>query len=72
MKGFDGYSSHDEWGSDHFGFSYGGNLRTLAGELKDKSAEFAVEPWDFVPGLWICFLSTSDGVSVDITQSRDS
>ena len=37
MQHFDGYSSHDEWGTDHFGFTYRGDLRAFCAELKRKA-----------------------------------
>ncbi len=42
MQHFDGYSSHDEWGTDHFGFSYRGDLRAFCEELKRKGVRRAV------------------------------
>src|ERR1043165_10111709 len=36
MRAFEGYSSHDEWGTDHFGFTYRGDLRAFCAALKQK------------------------------------
>ena len=33
IHSFEGYSSHDEWGTDHFGFTYRGDLRAFCAEL---------------------------------------
>ena len=70
MKDFGDYSSHDEWGTDHFGFTYHGDLLSLCEELRGKGAEFPVEPWEFSPGLWICYLSAPDGVSIELLQRQ--
>lgn len=70
MADFEGYSSHNEWGTDHFGFTYFGDLTALADTLKDKGATFSVEPWAFNPGAYLCYLSAPDGVSVEIVQGQ--
>ena len=38
MQSFDGYSSHDGWGTDHFGSTYRGDLMAFCGEFKNKGA----------------------------------
>ena len=70
MKDYGTYSSHDEWGTDHFGFTYQGDLFSLCEELREKGAEFSVEPWEFAPAVWLCYLKAPDGVSIEIVQSR--
>jgi len=70
MQHFGNFSSHNTWGTDHFGFTYYGNLPELCDTLKKKGAEFVVEPWEFTPGVWICYLSAPDGVSIEIVQAR--
>jgi catechol 2,3-dioxygenase-like lactoylglutathione lyase family enzyme len=70
MTHFDDYSSHNDWGTDHFGFAYDGDLLALCEELCEKGAEFAVEPWEFRPGAWLCYLAAPDGVSIEIVQRR--
>ncbi len=69
MRHFDAYSSHDEWGIDHFGFTYRGDLRAFCDKLKGKGVRTAVEPWDFKPGLVLCYVAAPDGVSIEIVQS---
>lgn len=69
MQYFDGYSSHDEWGTDHFGFTYRGDLRAFCDELKRKGVRMAVEPWEFKPGLVLCYVSAPDGVSIELIQT---
>ena len=72
MQAFDGYSSHNEWGIDHFGFTYDGDLSAFCDELKRKGAEFIVEPWEFKPGVVICYVAAPDGVSIEVVQARSS
>lgn len=69
MHDFDGYSSHEEWGVDHFGFTYRGDLRAFCDELKRKGVRMSVEPWEFKPGLMICYVAAPDGVSIEIIQA---
>jgi len=70
MKAFDGYSSHDEWGTDHFGFTYRGDLRAFCTALKEKGVRMAVEPWEFKPGLVLCYVAAPDGVSIEMIQAN--
>ena len=69
MRTFDGYSSHDEWGTDHFGFTYRGDLRAFCAQLKEKGVRMAVEPWEFKPGMVLCYVSAPDGVSIELIQA---
>ena len=69
MRHFEAYSSHDEWGIDHFGFTYRGDLRAFCDKLKQKGVRMAVEPWEFKPGLVLCYVAAPDGVSIEIVQS---
>lgn len=68
MRHFGDYSSHDEWGVDHFGFRFRGDLRAFCEEIREKGAEFAVEPWEFSPGSLLCYLAAPDGVSIELVQ----
>jgi lactoylglutathione lyase len=68
MRRFDGYSSHEGWGTDHFGFTYRGDLRAFCAELKRKGVRMAVEPWEFKPGLVLCYVAAPDGVSIELIQ----
>jgi catechol 2,3-dioxygenase-like lactoylglutathione lyase family enzyme len=69
MQHFDGYSSHNEWGTDHFGFSYRGDLMAFCDELKRKGVRMAVEPWEFKPGMVLCYVAAPDGVSIELIQA---
>ena len=53
MQHFEAYSSHEEWGIDHFGFTYRGDLRAFCDALKKKGVRMAVEPcvWPQISGL---------------------
>ena len=70
MKAFEGFSSHDEWGTDHFGFTYRGDLMAFCAELKEKGVRMAVEPWEFKPGLVLCYVAAPDGVSIEMIQAN--
>ncbi len=71
LTDFDGYSSHNTYGNDHFGFTYRGDLREYCEELRKKGATFGIEPWEFSPGSIICFLAAPDGVSIELVQVRE-
>jgi len=68
MRAFDGYSSHNAWGTDHFGFTFRGDLLAFCAELKAKGVRMAVEPWEFKPGVVLCYVATPDGVSIELIQ----
>jgi len=71
MQHFDGYSSHDEWGTDHFGFTYRGDLRAFCAQLKKKGVRMAVEPWEFKPGMVLCYVAAPDNVSIEMIQAKE-
>lgn len=70
MRDFADYSSHDEWGTDHFGYTYRGDLKAFCEEIRRKGATLAVEPWEFSPGSLICYVAAPDGVSIELVQAR--
>ena len=70
MQHFADYASHNEWGTDHFGYTYKGDLYAYADELKAKGATFSVDPYEFVPGAVISYISAPDGVSIEIVQAK--
>jgi catechol 2,3-dioxygenase-like lactoylglutathione lyase family enzyme len=69
MQHFDRYSSHNEWGIDHFGLTYRGDLKAFCEKLRGKGVKFSVEPWEFKPGMVICYVSAPDGVSIELMQT---
>ncbi len=64
------FSSHNEWGTDHFGFTYRGDLRAFCDALKQKGVRMAVEPWEFKPGVVLCYVAAPDGVSIELIQVK--
>lgn len=64
------YASHNEWGTDHFGFTYSGDLKAFCEEIRAKGATFSVEPWEFSPGGLLCYVAAPDGVSIELVQAR--
>src|SRR4051794_621521 len=43
IKPFADFSSHDGWGTDHFGFMYQGDLAAFCEQLRAKGVKFPVE-----------------------------
>ena len=70
LQHFADYISHNQWGTDHFGFRVVGNLDEFCDQLKKKGATFSVEPYDFVPGVRIAYLEAPDGVSIELVQAE--
>jgi lactoylglutathione lyase len=68
IRDFGDYSSHNEWGTDHFGFTFNGDLEAFCEEIREKGATFAVEPWEFSPASLLCYLAAPDGVSIELVQ----
>jgi len=68
VRQFADYSSHDEWGTDHFGFTYKGDLRAFCDELRGKGATFPVELKE-MNGMLLCYVAAPDGVSIELMQS---
>ena len=71
MEDYEGYSSHGEWGTDHFGCTYHGDLQAFCDEIRTKGATFAVEPWAFAPGTLLCYVAAPDEVSIELVQGKD-
>ena len=70
IRHFEAYSSHDEWGADHFGFKYHGDLKAFCEEIRARGASFSVEPWEFSPGSLICYVAAPDGVSIELVEAK--
>jgi len=62
------FSSHDAWGTDHFGFMYQGDLAALCDELRAKGVRFPVELKKGVGGSLLCYVAAPDGVSIELMQ----
>jgi lactoylglutathione lyase len=63
------YASHNEWGTDHFGFLYEGDLKAYCAELAAKGVQFPVPLKEGVNGMRLCYVSAPDGVSIEIMQT---
>lgn len=62
------FSSHNSWGTDHFGFLYQGDLEALADTLRAKGVHFPVELKRGVGGSLLCYVAAPDGVSIELMQ----
>ena len=67
-RAIDACSSHNNWCPDHFGFTYRGDLFAFCAGLKAKGVRMAVEPWEFKPGVVLCYVAAPDGVSIELIQ----
>lgn len=62
------FSSHNGWGTDHFGFMYQGDLTALCERLRDKGVQFPVELKRGVNGSLLCYVAAPDGVSIELME----
>jgi catechol 2,3-dioxygenase-like lactoylglutathione lyase family enzyme len=62
------FSSHNAWGTDHFGFLYDGDLAAFCAELRAKGVRFPVELKRGVNGSLLCYVAAPDGVSIELMQ----
>jgi catechol 2,3-dioxygenase-like lactoylglutathione lyase family enzyme len=62
------FSSHNAWGTDHFGFLYQGDLEAFCAELSRKGVSFPVELKRGVGGSLLCYVAAPDGVSIELMQ----
>jgi len=68
IRPFANFSSHNGWGTDHFGFMYQGDLTALCAELRKKGVSFPVELKEGVGGSLLCYVAAPDGVSIELMQ----
>ena len=68
IRPFADFSSHDEWGTDHFGFLYDGDLTAFCAALRAKGVTFPVELKQGVGGSLLCYVAAPDGVSIELMQ----
>ena len=68
IEPFDDFSSHNEWGTDHFGFMYDGDLKAFCEDLAAKGVEFPVPLKQGVNGKWLCYVAAPDNVSIELMQ----
>jgi lactoylglutathione lyase len=64
------FSSHNAWGTDHFGFIYDGDLTAFVDKLRAKGVQFPVELKAGVGGNRLCYVAAPDGVSIEIMEQR--
>ena len=64
------FSSHNAWGTDHFGFIYDGDLAAFCDKLRAKGVQFPVELKKGVGGNSLCYVAAPDGVSIEIMEQR--
>ncbi len=69
IQPYSDFSSHNAWGTDHFGFMYEGDLEPFAAELRAKGVSFPVELKRGVNGSLLCYVAAPDGVSIELMQS---
>jgi len=62
------FSSHNAWGTDHFGFMYNGDLTTFCDELRAKGVDFPVPLKQGIGGSLLCYVAAPDGVSIELMQ----
>ena len=62
------FSSHNAWGTDHFGFMYQGDLEAFCEELRGKGVAFPVLLKRGVGGSLLCYVAAPDGVSIELMQ----
>ena len=70
LQSFDDFVSHDQWGTDHFGFKVFGDLVEFCNAIREKGGTFAVEPYEFVPGTRIAYLAAPDGVTIELVERK--
>jgi catechol 2,3-dioxygenase-like lactoylglutathione lyase family enzyme len=71
LQSFEGFVSHDQWGTDHFGFKIVGDLLEFCDTIREKGGTFLVEPHEFIPGHRLAFLAGPDGVTVELLESKN-
>jgi catechol 2,3-dioxygenase-like lactoylglutathione lyase family enzyme len=68
IEPFSDFSSHNEWGTDHFGFMYDGDLTALVETLSKKGVQFPVALKAGVGGAKLCHVAAPDGVSIELME----
>lgn len=69
IASYSDFSSHGEWGTDHFGFIYDGDLMAFCEELRAKGVSFPVEPKRGVRSKLLCYVSAPDNVSIELMEA---
>jgi catechol 2,3-dioxygenase-like lactoylglutathione lyase family enzyme len=69
VRPYTDFSSHNAWGTDHFGFLYRGDLAALCDRLRAKGVKFPVELKHGVGGSLLCYVAAPDGVSIELMET---
>lgn len=69
IKPHSDFSSHGEWGTDHFGFLYAGDLEAFCEQLQSKGVTFPVPLKRGVNGKLLCYVSAPDNVSIELMEA---
>jgi len=69
MRPYADYSSHNAYGTDHFGFMYRGDLTAFHDELRARGVSFPVALKQGVGGSLLCYVAAPDGVSIELMQA---
>lgn len=68
VQQYEDHSSHNAYGTDHFGFLYDGDLTAFCEELKVKGVTFPVALKKGANGSLLCYVAAPDGVSIELMQ----
>ncbi|HTW50470.1 MAG TPA: VOC family protein [Stellaceae bacterium] len=68
IRPYTDFSSHNAWGTDHFGFMYRGDLTALCDRLRAKGVRLPVELKRGVNGSLLCYVAAPDGVSIELME----
>jgi catechol 2,3-dioxygenase-like lactoylglutathione lyase family enzyme len=68
IRPYSDFSSHNAWGTDHFGFMYEGDLEALVVRLRANGVGFPVGLKRGVNGSLLCYVAAPDGVSIELMQ----
>ena len=68
IQPYSDFSSHNAWGTDHFGFMYKGDLTAFCKELAAKGVSFPVPLKKGVGGALLCYVAAPDGVSIELME----
>ena len=69
FKDYSDFSSKNEWGTDHFGVLYHGDLTAFCDGLRAKGVTFPVALKKGVNGSLLCYVQAPDGVSIELMQA---
>ena len=70
IRPFSDFSSHNQWGTDHFGFLFHGDLTAFCEKLSAEGVTFPVPLKQGVDGSLLCYIAAPDNVSIELMQAR--